>query len=197
MLKTIRRSVVLVIPFVRLGKCFGVRISIFGFESPAPGGAVQIRPGGVPGRRVRSSRIPHNPLCAPEAGWHPAVPKARYSERGLFALLNLLFVLHSPWAASPLWSSPRWCCPDSCTFERLCKHRLGSEERRCKPPHRVRSPGMPLVIRIEQRGQRPGIHQNGQHHSPNPFMYLGLVARSRGSLRLRAHAFLRIGNALS
>jgi hypothetical protein len=95
------------------------------------GGGNKMRPGGVPGRRARSSRIPDNPVCAPVAGWPLAVPRARYSVRGLFALLNLLFVLHSPRAASPLWLSPWWCCPDSCAFGRPAPDTIG-EGRRCQ-----------------------------------------------------------------
>src|ERR1019366_205428 len=75
MFKTSRRSVVLVIPLLVLGICFGLRISIFGFESPALGGAVQIRSAGTPRQRAESSQRTQNPICAPEAGWPPAVPE--------------------------------------------------------------------------------------------------------------------------
>src|ERR1035441_1388005 len=77
MFKTSRRSVVLVIPLLVLGICFGLRISIFGFESPALGGAVQIRPGGTPGQRAESSRNTQNPICAPEAGWPAAAQEGQ------------------------------------------------------------------------------------------------------------------------
>src|ERR1035441_638179 len=82
MFKTSRRSVVLVIPLLVLGICFGLRISIFGFESPALGGAVQIRPGGTPGQRAENSQNTQNPICAPEAGWLPATQEGQNAPLG-------------------------------------------------------------------------------------------------------------------
>src|ERR1035441_4955141 len=82
MFKTSRRSVVLVIPLLVLGICFGLRISILGFESPALVGAVQIGPGGAPGQRAENSQNTQNPICAPEAGWPPAVPEGQSASPG-------------------------------------------------------------------------------------------------------------------
>ena len=82
MFKTSRRSVVLVIPLLVLGICFGLRISSFGFESPALGGAVQMRPGGTPGQRAENSQNTKNPTRAPKAGWPPAVPEGQDASPG-------------------------------------------------------------------------------------------------------------------
>ena len=82
MFKTSRRSVVLVISLLMLGICFGLRISIFGFESPALGGAVQMRPGGTPGQRAENSQNTKNPTRAPKAGWPPAVPEGQDASPG-------------------------------------------------------------------------------------------------------------------
>src|ERR1039458_7308150 len=82
MFKTSRRSVVLVIPLLVLGICFGLRISIFGFESPALGGAVQICAGKTPGQGAANSQNTENPTRAPEAGWPPAVPEGQNASPG-------------------------------------------------------------------------------------------------------------------
>lgn len=82
MFKTSRRTVVSVIPLLVLGICFGFRISNFGFESPAHGCAVQIRPGGAPGQRAGNSRNTQNPACAPEAGWPPAAVRGQNASPG-------------------------------------------------------------------------------------------------------------------
>src|ERR1035441_4978383 len=90
MFKTSRRSVVLVIPLLVLGICFGLRISIFGFESPALGGAVQIRPGGAPGQRAKP--------CLFSRGVGKGTPETRRAQRnweGEAATANHLSVIDS------------------------------------------------------------------------------------------------------
>ena len=94
MFKTSRRSVVLVIPLLVLGICFGLRISIIGFESPALSGAVQIRPGGTPGQRAVNSQNTQNPIWAPEAGWPRQSRKSKMLRRVGYGLVDL------PWKAA-------------------------------------------------------------------------------------------------
>src|ERR1035437_6883681 len=65
-----------------LGICFGLRISILGFESPALGGAVQICLGRASGQRAENSQNTQNPICAPVAGWPPAVPEGQNPSLG-------------------------------------------------------------------------------------------------------------------
>jgi hypothetical protein len=76
--------------------------------------------------------------------------------------------------------SPKSLCVSAMFKEeigRFCPHRLASKDRLCKRSKLADCPKVMLFSRVQIGDERAGVQQDSAH-SPNPSMYLGLVAKS-------------------